>query len=219
MNKLLLLAALMILCLGLYAADPNGTKDIVQPPVEPPVPYNLTAELVNINDVLLCWENPAYQDVPMGFRIYCNDSMVMYIPGQNVMDCILEDVCDGCHQFYVTAYFDSQTETPPSNIVELVVTSNNDNTVHNAALALRAYPNPFKSGVNLSLANAKATDDTRLTIFNAKGQTIKTVIMRGKTDWVWNARDNAGNRVPAGIYFAKAVTGDRSTLVKLMLTQ
>lgn len=220
MKKLLLLAPLMLLILGLWAVPAAGSKDIIEPTeTEVPAPYELSAEIVNTDDVLLYWTNPVYTDVPLGFRIYCNGNMVRYISGANISDYILETVCAGCHEFWVTAYFDSDTETPPSNVVLLTMTPNSDYNAASEAMILKAYPNPSRSAVNLSLPAAKANADTRLTIFNVKGQSVKTMIMRGKSTWNWDHTDDAGDLVPAGIYYARAESGAQSTTAKLLLTR
>ena len=75
-------------------------------------------------------------------------------------------------------------------------------------------PNPFNPSTTISFElNTEITDDTKLEIYNLKGQKIKSISPslshpelvegRGKVSVVWDGTDNNGNSIPSGIYFYK----------------
>ena len=66
------------------------------------------------------------------------------------------------------------------------------------------YPNPFNplTRIEFSIQNDSYIE---LTIFNIKGQKIKTLIqsdlIKGKHSILWNGDDVSGNLVSSGIYY------------------
>lgn len=221
MKKLSILILMIVVCIGLMASviQATGINDNTLKDRDPTGPYNLMAALVNCNDVLLMWENPDFINLPMGFRIYCNNSMVNYIPGTDVTDCLMADVCNGCHQFYVVAFYDTGCESEPSNIAEITISSNSDELVSNAPLALNVYPNPARKNVNIALAGSKINETAILSVFNTKGQLIRQLSLKGDAITLWDGKDNNGKRMSEGIYFLRASSSLGNAAKKLILTK
>ena len=73
------------------------------------------------------------------------------------------------------------------------------------------FPNPFNP---VTIIEYELFLDTymELTIFDAKGRTVKNLIngkrSSGKSSILWNAKDNYGLTVPSGIYFFSMNAGD-----------
>jgi sugar lactone lactonase YvrE len=65
------------------------------------------------------------------------------------------------------------------------------------------YPNPFNPETKISY-RLKDAGDVRLTIFNLRGQEVRTLVsssmIAGNHSVVWNGRNDAGQVVPSGIY-------------------
>ncbi|MCK4695996.1 MAG: T9SS type A sorting domain-containing protein [Candidatus Cloacimonetes bacterium] len=95
--------------------------------------------------------------------------------------------------------------------------SNNHITVINE---ISIFPNPFNPSTNVSFI---LCDDTHvlLTIYNIKGQRIKTLVdqymMKGNHTSVWNGNDDTGQPVSTGIYFSKLRAGDFQKVRKMLL--
>jgi hypothetical protein len=219
MKKIVFLLLMSLVCIGLLTA--SAKTDVITTgntnTRQHSGPYNLMATIIDINDVLLVWQNPDFINPPMGFRIYCNSCMVEYISGVNVTDCFLQDVCAGCHQFYVTAFFDSGCESIPSNIAELTVTSNNDCYTPVKALSVDIYPCPLRHECNVSVQGGGKSWLTDLTIFNIKGQIVRRMSLRSGETIHWDTSDSSGRQVPAGVYFLKAVNPEGSVTKKLTI--
>lgn len=206
-------------CLSLLAL-PQGTEATLaaaNTPRDPNCPFNLQAALININDVLLVWENPIYLNQPMGFRIYCNNVMVRYVPGWNTTDCLLYDVCGGCHQFYVTAYYDTGCESAPSNIAELTITSLSEDVYPVRTPGLVIYPCPARYDVHFSVQSEGKAYEADVSIYNAKGQLLRQYSVPKGERGLWDRKDSAGRAVSEGVYFMRAVTPQGSITRKFTL--
>lgn len=82
------------------------------------------------------------------------------------------------------------------------------------------YPNPFNPETNISFFLPNP-GHTNLSIYNVKGQLIKTLVngsmLHGSQNVVWNGVDNNGNNVTSGIYFYKLTHNGNSETRKMML--
>jgi len=104
------------------------------------------------------------------------------------------------------------------------------------------YPNPFNPTTTISFSlNSENSDDSNLTIYNLKGQKIKTFpvtlspssslrtsLVDGYDDTnardsrstysvVWNGKDDSGKSVSSGIYFYKLKSGNFQKTKKMLL--
>jgi len=77
-------------------------------------------------------------------------------------------------------------------------------------LALAVRGTPFRDRVELSLA-IPADGPASLRVFDVAGRLVRTLVSgplgRGTYVSTWEGRGDAGERVPAGVYFARLVTG------------
>ncbi len=82
------------------------------------------------------------------------------------------------------------------------------------------YPNPFNPTTTIRFTLNKGCD-TNLTIFNAKGQKIKTLcsdrLEKGVYSYNWNGQDDYRNQVSSGIYYYKLTTDNQSKIRKMLL--
>ncbi|MCK4339069.1 MAG: T9SS type A sorting domain-containing protein [Candidatus Cloacimonetes bacterium] len=87
-------------------------------------------------------------------------------------------------------------------------------------------PNPFSSSTKITFISAdyESVKDYTLSIYNAKGQLIRTYNGRKhnfwvKTDIVWDGTDEEGNKVKTGVYFYKLEYGNSAIVRKMILLQ
>ena len=96
--------------------------------------------------------------------------------------------------------------TPPANIVYGVTN----------------YPNPFNPETDIRFALKEAVSNAELSIYNLKGQKIRT-LYQGSIESdryytvTWDGKDNIGKQVASGIYFYKLETVHKSYLKKMTL--
>jgi len=98
-----------------------------------------------------------------------------------------------------------------------------DHQIYEENFLLYNYPNPFNPSTTISFyLNTENTENTEISIFNIKGQKVKTLVNErlnsGLHSYNWNGDDNSGRSVSSGIYFYKLKTGDgRFTSTKKMI--
>lgn len=74
-----------------------------------------------------------------------------------------------------------------------------------------AWPNPFATSVTFGLPGAGTG---ALEVFDAAGRHIRTLTAAAASgQFVWDGRDERGDEVPTGIYFARPSSGGESTRV------
>jgi len=82
------------------------------------------------------------------------------------------------------------------------------------------YPNPFNPSTTISYSLAE-TGHIKISIFNIKGQLVKTLINEVQESGIhsvaWNGEDTMANHVSSGIYFYKMETKQRSDVKKMLL--
>lgn len=80
-------------------------------------------------------------------------------------------------------------------------------------LTLQISPNPFSQNVKLSFSVTEASS-TKLEVFNLKGQKLATLcssnFSKGQHSMNWNAVDDHGTPLSAGIYLLKLTNGTKS---------
>ncbi|MCD4819250.1 MAG: T9SS type A sorting domain-containing protein, partial [Candidatus Cloacimonetes bacterium] len=83
------------------------------------------------------------------------------------------------------------------------------------------YPNPFNPTTMISFSTTESTENTELSIYNIKGQKVKTLVNDklevGDHSLVWNGKDDSGKQVTSGIYFYKLKSGRYTATKKMIL--
>lgn len=82
------------------------------------------------------------------------------------------------------------------------------------------YPNPFNPTTTISY-NLAENSNVELSIYNLKGQKVKTlvndILTAGENSVIWNGTDENNQPVSSGIYFYKIKTGDFTETKKMIL--
>jgi len=84
------------------------------------------------------------------------------------------------------------------------------------------YPNPFNPSTTISFSTTEFTENTEITIYNIKGQKIKTfhVILsgvEGQSSIIWDGTDENNKIVGSGIYFYQLRVDGKSIALKKCL--
>ncbi|MEA3476141.1 MAG: choice-of-anchor Q domain-containing protein, partial [Candidatus Cloacimonadota bacterium] len=101
-----------------------------------------------------------------------------------------------------------------------------DTSFINKLYLFQNKPNPFTTSTTITFISAdyERIKDYKLSIYNAKGQLIKTYNGKRdnfwvKTDIVWDGTDENGNKVSPGVYFYKLSYGKNSVIKKMILVR
>ncbi len=105
--------------------------------------------------------------------------------------------------------------------------ANDDNfVINNGKYKLTNYPNPFHSPSNRGSGTTISFDlpksgDVDLTIYNIKGQKVKTLTNekypKGKHSLIWNGKNDKNQDVSSGVYFYKLNVDGKDVNVKKCL--
>jgi len=100
-------------------------------------------------------------------------------------------------------------------------TSNNIEDVSISNICnLSNYPNPFNPSTTIEFS-IKNDSNINLSIFNIKGQKIKTLVRtefeRGSHSFIWNGVDELGESVSSGVYLYKLSVNGKTKAVKKFL--
>ena len=100
------------------------------------------------------------------------------------------------------------------------VIQNNKDNMKRHKIIVSNDPNPFNPTTTISY-QLPADSKVHISIFNIKGQKVKTLVNEilpaGEHSAIWNGRDSNGNRVGSGIYFYKLKAGDFQKVKKMIL--
>jgi hypothetical protein len=91
--------------------------------------------------------------------------------------------------------------------------------IPNTQYQLYNYPNPFNP-ITKIIFNLPEEGNVKLEIYNIKGQKVKTLLdcymSPGRSELIWNGKDDNGKRVSSGVYFYQLVT-EKKTITKKMI--
>lgn len=84
-------------------------------------------------------------------------------------------------------------------------------------------PNPFNPSTTLFFSLEKPSLKTELSIFNLKGQKIRTLLNgslpEGKHSLVWDGKTDSGDAVSSGIYFVRLAADHKISTRKILLSK
>ncbi|MCE5249555.1 T9SS type A sorting domain-containing protein [bacterium] len=87
---------------------------------------------------------------------------------------------------------------------------------------IRSFPNPFNPSTTIEFTLPEA-GQSDLIIYNIAGQKVRELVSEnmaaGHHTTVWDGRDDSGNSVSAGIYFARLTCGGMTTTGKMVMVK
>ncbi len=87
-----------------------------------------------------------------------------------------------------------------------------------AVSQLQVYPNPFNTEVKISWQLAKRCEDSRLVIFNIKGQMVQDYAVQTNTGQItWDGRDASHQQCASGIYLIRLQNGSEKQTAKVLM--
>lgn len=112
----------------------------------------------------------------------------------------------------ITARMLSDFNPPVANDDEVVVPATTQ--------LIGNYPNPFNPNTTIRFSLEKAAP-AQVTIFNQKGQVVKTYELpaaeKGLNNISWNGKDNNGQSVANGVYFFRLKSGSFTSTKKMVM--
>lgn len=127
-----------------------------------------------------------------------------------------------------TASDPNNSQTVISRTLSWLLPSTSSVPVRSASLAsgfVGVRPNPFnpRTEVSFNLSPHAASGPVRLTLVDASGRLVRTLvdgpITAGPHTAAWDGKDESSRPAPSGIYFARLQSGEGTTSTKMVLTR
>jgi M6 family metalloprotease-like protein len=190
----------------------------------PIIPVLLAAEIIDTNSVHLQWMLPDLVRGVIGFQIYRNGGLLQSIDSVSVTDWIDDDLPNGQYSYQVAAQYPAFTSdlSAPISITISVGVNNNDPLTAPLVFGIsKCYPNPFRQDTTIRYCLDKDNQPYELSIYNIKGQKVKT-LNTGKTkagtyDVIWNGTNDNGDFVASGIYYCRIQNSQHTAFQRLLL--
>lgn len=197
------------------------------------VPFDLTYTIQDQNDVALSW-CPApihlgnrdfrnWEDIS-ALRVYRNLVLIATITDftwEEYAHYTDANLPNGTYAYYVTNLYSDNHESEPSDLVTLAITGVDDPIIPATITGLTGnFPNPFNPHTSIAFS-VKDPTPVKITIYNLKGQKIRTLVDAAKTNGqykvTWDGRDDNGNAVSGGVYMYKMTAGDFHTVKRMLM--
>jgi len=155
-----------------------------------------------------------------GYKLYRNGSVIQVLPADLHVSHTDTTMPNGTSIYHATAVYGAY-ESEPTADFEHIITSTDDPSAPASVTRLKGnWPNPFNPSTTISFSLREASQ-TRVEIFNSKGQKVRTLLndtkAAGDHSIVWNGKDDSGQELGSGIYFFRMQSGKYSSTRKMLL--
>ena len=189
--------------------------------LHPTVPQGLTA-LESGTSVVLQWTAQIDEDFSY-HNIYRNDlssldpAMVFTTTDSFYVD---QEGTNGSYEYWITAVDSAGNESDASDIAAVVLSASAQTAVPTVFALEQNYPNPFNPSTQIRYALPEATSVT-ITVYDMMGRKVRTLVQdaqsAGYHTALWNATNDRGLPVSAGMYIYTLQAGDHHHMKKMIL--
>jgi len=164
--------------------------------------YSVEPEISSNTLIRFFWQAPCpSQEVWTGYRIYNNTTVIAEIPyNQSTYDYIIPSGMS----FIRVAAFNPEAESELSDGVVLETVGADDPALPTPSFSYGPNPfNPRSGSIFKARISYPRASNTKLNIYNLKGQLVKTTSFGNKTciDFAWDGTDLLNRDCSAGVYF------------------
>ncbi len=144
-----------------------------------------------------------------------------YVVVNNTDTLRVGDVISGIQGVFTFSFGTFKIEVRDVNDMGVTTGVNDDFVAAPLAYNLgQNYPNPFNPETRIYFT-LPHTQNTQIVIYNVMGQQVRTLVdqqyQAGQHVVNWNGLNNAGLKVPSGVYFYRIVAGDFVATKKMMM--
>ncbi|HOV16711.1 MAG TPA: T9SS type A sorting domain-containing protein [Candidatus Cloacimonadota bacterium] len=182
-----------------------------------PAPYNLTAQVINTNDVFLHWEMSETFVPPIGYNIYRNNIFYLLV-SPDATEYLIHDLGPGQWVFRVSALFADDHESAFSNEAVVNITAAGNEIMPDIKPLMEICPNPFQNIISINLKGLSPSVTANLSIYDLKGRLVRKFHLTGKSEWTltWDGKDESKVSVPSGVYFFKLHCGELHQISRII---
>ena len=130
------------------------------------------------------------------------------------------DITDGSWQYWVTAVDSSGNESDASDMISVMLANEQEIAIPTVFSLEQNYPNPFNPSTQVRYALPEASK-VSISIYDMMGREVRSLV-NGSMDAgyhtaLWNATNDNGNPVSAGMYIYTIQAGDFRQVKKMIL--
>ena len=130
------------------------------------------------------------------------------------------DIADGSWQYWVTAVDSAGNESESSDIVSVLLANDKEVAIPTVYALEQNYPNPFNPSTQIRYALPEETMVT-ISIYDMMGRKVRTLISQSQSPGyhttLWNATNDNGRSVSAGMYIYTIQAGIYQQMKKMVL--
>ncbi len=180
---------------------------------------NSQQQAINIRDNKKSLRN---QRTLTGYFVYRNEERITQEP-LTVTNFIDYEVGEDIYNYFITALYNDSSESEPSNIFTVDMTSLQDEIIVIYKTGLVGnYPNPFNPETKIQF-QTKNQMHVKINIYNIKGQKIKSLlddnVDKGNHFILWDGTNNEQQKVSSGIYFYRFESKEKNEIKKMLLVK
>ena len=156
----------------------------------------------------------------MILELFSNGNIILTQESDIIPNKILSDSNEELH-FIV--FEENCSEIRFYNLLEYIQVHSDNNSINDVTFALSNFPNPFNPTTTIAFS-IQNDSNVEISVFNIKGQKIKTLVnssfTKGSHSIIWNGDNNLGKPVSSGVYMYKLVVdGDTEAVKKCILSK
>jgi hypothetical protein len=190
-------------------------------------PDNPAPIYLQMDNETLFWQIPPGCS-PTGYNVYLDESFQAYVGAFSSQYTFSNLIFGETYQAGVSALYNAEETAviPLQFVYEPVGIEEETTYLSPLSTHLTNYPNPFNPSttISFSIEQNEQNQQIELSIFNIKGQKVKTlidaVVSATEVSCVWNGKDENGKRVSSGQYTARlTINGEEKAVRKIMLVK
>jgi len=171
--------------------------------------------------ILLTWDVPMDED--FGYhRIYRHDVNTGDIADEftTVDTFFVDNISDGNFEYWVTAVDINGNESNPSDVVAIMLAIEDGLTIPTEFALQQNYPNPFNPSTQIQFA-LPTNSTVSISIYDVMGREVRQLVNKevsaGYHSTLWNATNDLGSPVAAGVYIYTISAGEYRAVKKMIL--
>jgi len=130
------------------------------------------------------------------------------------------DIADGSWQYWVTSVDSAGNESESSDIVSVLLANEEEVAIPTVYALEQNYPNPFNPSTQIRYALPEETMVT-ISIYDMMGRKVRTLVSQSQSPGyhttLWNATNDNGRSVSAGMYIYTIQAGTYQQMKKMVL--
>jgi hypothetical protein len=177
------------------------------------------------NTMMITWEEPLQGSADLeSYGIYRNYELIQTVNSNQLSFSEVNPPIyqnSEVHYYVVANYSNPEGTSEPSNIAVLGYQTESESAEVTFVTELKGnFPNPFNPSTTFYFS-LRETDNVTVTIFNLKGQKIKSYkkenLPAGNHQIEWNGVDESGHKAASGIFFYQLKTTNYNSIKKMVM--